>query len=932
MATGPAAEPVDMEAGSTVTRNDETNRPEASGEKTLRRDGGGYGQASPEHLPEGFVIDNRFEIRRKLGQGGFGAVYLALDRKLDVEKALKVLPVLMAEDPEALADLRDECRTLILLNHPLIVRVFGFHDEGQLKYIDMEYVPGKSLAQLKFEAEGRKVPENDVIRYGSDVCRALRHAHSKRIIHRDIKPQNIILTPDGEVKVMDFGIAESIRTTASRVARSSSSGTELYMSPEQLRGQDVGTESDLYALAATMYELLSGKPPFYKGNISYQILNEEPDRIEGVSDWLNDVLLRSLEKDYHDRYRSAAELRSDLETRTFTGRDGASGRTIITRAVDGNDAEGSPPSDGNTHSAGVPPEDDVGRNGRKSESGIKDIDLDRTADPAGRSKVPRGTLAVVLGIASLALFTWGAITIILAPRMIIIPDVRGMSFSTANSLLGDNGLVVNRVIEVKTKSDRDSTVKSIRPAPGSEVRKGSPVEVDMYRLWVKVPAVSGLVPDQAAAAVEGAGLTAATSRSEYHPSVQSGTVIGIEDGPSELRAGSAVTLLVSKGIHMIEVPQLAGKTFDEVKRILAYTGFIVGKVDRKLSRGEEKPGIVLTSSPSSGESPEGSAVSLVVSLAGTSVPDVSGLDVEVAKERLSSSGLKPGKQETRYSESISRGKVIDTSPSASSWVEKGSSIGLVVSGFPENYRNSVGALMVMIKSGTFSMGSPSSEPDRYDDERQHTVRITKPFYMAATEVTQAQWRVVMGGNPSRFSNCGEDCPVERVSWLDAVKYCNNLSEKEGLTSAYKINGESVTWTRSADGYRLPTEAEWEYACRAGTTTRFNIGSSDSDLSRAGWYSGNSSHKTHEVAGKKPNAWGLNDMHGNVWEWCWDWYVKDYPGGSVTDPVAPAGGSTRVFRGGGWYSLAGYCRSAYRSGSSPGNSRDYLGFRLVRSAS
>ena len=211
-------------------------------------------------------------------------------------------------------DLKEETAILIRLNHPSVMRVFEFHEDGSQKYIDMEYVPGRSLAKVKLEAPGRRLSGENVVRYGVEICRILEYVHGRRFIHRDIKPHNIHLLPDGSVKVMDFGIAEVIRTSASRAGRSSSSGTELYMSPEQLRGRDVGPESDIYSLGATLYELLSGKPPFYKGNIPYQIETQPPVRIKGASDRLNDILMKCLRKDYHDRYRSAVELQTDLES------------------------------------------------------------------------------------------------------------------------------------------------------------------------------------------------------------------------------------------------------------------------------------------------------------------------------------------------------------------------------------------------------------------------------------------------------------------------------------------------------------------------------------------------------------------------------------------------------------------------------------------
>ena len=241
---------------------------------------------------------------------------------------------------------------------------------------------------------------------------------------------------------------------------------------------------------------------------------------------------------------------------------------------------------------------------------------------------------------------------------------------------------------------------------------------------------------------------------------------------------------------------------------------------------------------------------------------------------------------------------------------------------------------VLIEPGTFTMGSPTDELGRGSDEVQHEVTLTRPFFLAETEVTQAQWLAVMGTSPSYFAGC-DDCPVEQVSWYEAVDYCNALSALESLDPAYEVNGTNVIWDQSANGYRLPTESEWEYACRAGSATAFyngpitDTGCNDPNLDQIGWYCGNASSKTHEVAEKLPNAWGLYDMSGNVWEWCWDWYGA-YPG-PVTDPVGPDSGARRVTRGGGWAYLAQYCRSALRYHYAPGYRDLYLGLRPASSA-
>lgn len=225
--------------------------------------------------------------------------------------------------------------------------------------------------------------------------------------------------------------------------------------------------------------------------------------------------------------------------------------------------------------------------------------------------------------------------------------------------------------------------------------------------------------------------------------------------------------------------------------------------------------------------------------------------------------------------------------------------------------NSLGMEFVYIQPGTFMMGSPSSEADRENDERQHRVTLTKGFYMQMTEVTQGQWRAVMGTNPSHFNSCGNDCPVEKVSWNDIQDFLRKLNQRE-----------------SGNKYRLPTEAEWEYAARAGTTTRFSFGDSERDLGSYAWYWSNSGSKTHAVGQKLPNPWGLYDMHGNVWEWCQDW-EGDYPSGSVTDPKGPSRGSDRVIRGGSWSDAPSRVRSANQFRRSPGGRRYSIGFRLLR---
>ena len=233
--------------------------------------------------------------------------------------------------------------------------------------------------------------------------------------------------------------------------------------------------------------------------------------------------------------------------------------------------------------------------------------------------------------------------------------------------------------------------------------------------------------------------------------------------------------------------------------------------------------------------------------------------------------------------------------------------------------------LVEIPAGKFTMGSPEDEKDHQDNEAQVPVTLTKPFGLGKTEVTQGQWKSVMGTEPwdGQEAVRADNYPATYVSWDDATKFCRKLTEIERKSGKLKADEE----------YRLPTEAEWEYACRAGTTTAFSFGDDESKLGEYAWFRGNAfsagEEYAHKVGLKKPNPRGLHDMHGNVWEWCSDWSATLQGG---TDPVGPNGGSRRVFRGGGWWDDPSGCRSALRNGSAPSNRNDRTGFRVARSQS
>lgn len=352
----------------------------------------------------------------------------------------------------------------------------------------------------------------------------------------------------------------------------------------------------------------------------------------------------------------------------------------------------------------------------------------------------------------------------------------------------------------------------------------------------------------------------------------------------------------------------------------------------------DEPPSVRIVSPSSGQRVRGKTLAVV--LEGSD-------DGAIARYRCAVKDPKEAVEQTggTFSFDVADGRqriyaqVIDDAGGQSAWVEQevefafDDGTALAPSEAPKGF--------VALPSGTFTMGSPPGERGRDGGETPHQVTITKPFFMQTTEVTVEGWETVMGRAPSRFRN--PQRPVDQVTWFDTIVYCNRRSQQEGLKPCYygderlstvfegtpPVEKGLVFWDATAPGYRLPTEAEWEYGCRAGTSTAYPWGDSLPDRTHC-WFRDNAGSASHDVGETAANAWGLRDMNGNVAEWCWDWYGP-LTGEPARDPTGPPRGELRVQRGGSWKTAAAACRSAARLGFAPGNRSATLGFRVVRNA-
>ena len=281
-----------------------------SNDETVIGNSGNYGESISE-LPKNIIIDNRYKIEQRLGSGGFGTVYKAWDQDIGCWKALKIIHSEYYDEKEVIHDLTREAKLLMEIHAENIVRLWDIHLQGNLKYIDMEYVDDGDLLDLKLRYENKKVPEQKVVELARQIAAGMMKIHQKKIIHKDLKPQNIMLTKDGTVKIMDFGISETFRSSVSRIKDTSRSGTPRYMAREHILGEDVGREADVWSFGIIIYELLYGRQPFVADNrndILLQIEKRKFKPLKNVSEKVNGLLWKCLQKNYLDRFRNFDEI------------------------------------------------------------------------------------------------------------------------------------------------------------------------------------------------------------------------------------------------------------------------------------------------------------------------------------------------------------------------------------------------------------------------------------------------------------------------------------------------------------------------------------------------------------------------------------------------------------------------------------------------
>ncbi|GBE58109.1 serine/threonine-protein kinase PrkC [bacterium BMS3Abin01] len=623
------------------------------------------------------IIDNRYEIIRRLGSGGMADVFLARDTHLGREVAIKILYQRYADDDEFVARFRREAQSAAGLNHPHIVSIYDRGEADGSYYIAMEYLEGRSLKQVISE-RGTLAPA-PAIDISEQILQALQFAHENNVIHRDIKPHNIIINGRDQVKVTDFGIARA--GSAARMTETGSIiGTAQYLSPEQAKGLAVEQGSDLYSLGIVLYEMLTGRVPFEGENpvaIALKHLSDVPVPPQALNpeipDNLNAVVMKALAKDPANRYRHAEEFMADLER---CRRD-----LPVAAAL---------PDDDTARTEIIAPAAAAAAMGAGAAATAASASGDETMihpGAAGDGKKGRRKIIyfwVILAILAMGAAVAGAYYFAFANQGIAVPDVVGMEQDQARKTLEAEGFRVETAAEEYSDAVEAGKVISQNPAAGRKLKRDGTVSLVISRgsNKVKVPDLVGQSESYAEAKLKEAGLSPDRQPDAYSGSVPKGSVISQDPvAGTEVQTGSTVKYVVSKGAEppaQVTVPELTGKTVDGARALLAGAGLTLGSVTDDYS-GSVPVGQVISQNPVAGQVlDEGSSVSIVVSkgpeIQRVTVPGVVGDTEAAAITSLNTAGLVASSNPVPAPNPADIGNVLSQSPAGGSVVDEGSTV------------------------------------------------------------------------------------------------------------------------------------------------------------------------------------------------------------------------------------------------------------------
>ncbi len=878
--------------------------------------------ASPPPTPfhSGDTIDTRYAIERELGSGGFGQVFLVRDRfNRDRELALKVL-----RPPQGVSDgyeqrFLNEIEILRSLHHDGIPRILndGRTSDGAI-YFTMEFVDGVTLSSLLKELAKKKerLAPDRVVRIVRRVLEILDYAHSRGVVHRDLKPGNIMLVHAGaaneDVRVLDFGIAKVLRGASSGLDLPSLTvmpgiGTPHYMAPEQLRSKDIDARADLYALGVILYQMCSGTLPF-EGDSDLEIatarLEDDPKPLaddDPTPDWMRTLVFRMLQRK-RDNRPSTREILAMLVGRAAPSKSEDDPRYAPTRSMVGAENAGSDP-----------------------------------ASRAAPSSSLHKTLIAFVAFAFVGALAFGAWSYFHRADVVSTEHDDSSARNDAS-----NPKKREPPIETPQDSDGDGTPDKLDLCPNDPAKTAPGVcgcgVPDVDSDGDGVPDCKDECPKDPAKTKKGAcgcGVADTDTDGDATPDC----IDRCPNDPHKVEpgiCGCGVADTDTDGDGTLDCNDLC--PLDPNKIAPGLCGCGVADLDTDGDGALDCVDACPTDPAKTAPGICGCGVS-DVDTDGDGTPDCHDeCPNNPAKTVAGPDGCdpkpKPASIPAAKIATLAWADTLDAEPDPWIVTDFGEQNAIRATGLPWRVRHKKSGIeLLLIPPGSYKRGAMPGDKDAATDEfPQHEVKLTKAFYLGRFEVTQGQWAHLMGGNPSFFTS-GDDFPVEQVSW-------NDIDAADGFLK------------RAGGDLRLPTEAEWEFACRAGGPSLFESADSVERVGDVGWFFRNSGAallpsetkwetdklltewncKTHAIGQKKASAWGLSDMHGNVEEWCADWYAKDEYSkcaSGVSDPTGPASGSTRVLRGGSWNLGAELCRASSRYDLAPDTRYYYIGFRVAR---
>ena len=908
------------------------------------------------------VLAGRYELLAELGRGGMGIVRKAHDRNLNIDVAIKLLPKHLAQDSQAVQFLKREALASMRLSHPNILRLHHFEEDPESKFLIMEFVDGKNLTQILDASPNHRLPQGEVIRYAIEACKALAYAHQKKVIHRDIKPANIMVDSDGTLKITDFGIARILKDSHTRHTGTVTSGTLLYMSPEQIQGERSDACSDIYSLGISLYELLNGEVPFKSGDITHQHIYKKPKPIDGVSRWLNKIILKCLEKKPEDRFQNAGELLDALESHGAQARPGAETRkrkvfpvlvalsaiVLLTGIGYGLYRKNLSTSRELVSTGQQEQPQPVPITLSESKAASVDRPLEKI-ESAGSSKPAEEPKSTPHAVSQEPVSTGPQDR--LRPLPVTPSEAKGASVEKLSKKI-EPAVLSKPAGAVAEKPDEK--LKSAPEITGVQVANSKVGAVEARRLarmagaeewsesiWLAAEskyrkAIEFDDRNKKRLALD----TYREATAKYNEAEHATTKIlsaknSAEIAGSEMNQERARADTVKAPIHAVELWQAGEQEKGKADVSLSRKRFESAKASYENAKKKYiAAGNLAKTRLNEIEQKQKEEVQAEQAMAETKTIMEEAKDKRAplfAKEMYLKAEQKFMEANETYGAEDFAGAARLYKEATDGYIEsmevaKKGIVGLAfrktlssADKVKEKYIETRDltkarmAGMALIPAGEFMMGSSAGEGDS-DEHPQHRVYVDA-LYMDKHEVTIGEYKTFIKATGHRplpgqvdVYSPGDEYPVVGVSWEDAVAYAK--------------------WI----GKRLPTEAEWEYACRAGTSTPYTMGDaiSHGTANFSGTGREDTWDKTAPVGSFDPNAWGLFDMHGNVYEWCADWYDKDSYSKSPSDnPQGPTTGQYRVIRGGAWDENTQSLRSANRNNLSPSETTFSAGFRCVK---